>query len=196
MRVRLAMAGMLVAMAVVGGSCSLEEDLAKFDLKVFRTPLDAAIAEWKASHASVLKVPVAEVDRRWAQGRGQLDTQPAKEYWFDLSTDFCSAGPDSGRSYDFKAACVRHDFGWRNLKRLDVHWSCPGASASRPCGWGGLPVGTIGTHYNRANKLAVNAQFRRDMDAHCATRPLSQRVECRKAAALYHALVDLAAKVG
>lgn len=188
--------GAVVVMAFNAGSCSLEGDLAIFDLKMFRTPLELAIGEWKERHAAVLRVTPGEVERRWVQGRGLLDTHAAKDHWFDLSTDFCSKSPDTGRSYDFKAACVRHDFGYRNLKRLDLHWNCVGATANRACGWGGLPVGTIGAHYNRANRLAVNAQFRRDMDAHCETRPMHQRAECHRAAALYHAVVDIAAKVG
>lgn len=178
---------------LVAAACSPQEDLATFNTKMFNTAIGPAISEWKTKHAEVIGVSVSNINTRWDQGGGQLDTQPAKDYWFDLSTDFCSSSPDTGLAYDFKAPCVRHDFGWRNLKKLDRHWNCAGAGTNRPCGQDGRPVGALGAYYNRSNKLIVNDQFKRDMDAHCATRSIFLRPDCYSAATLYHAVVNLAA---
>lgn len=136
---------------------------------------------------------MANINTRWNQGQGQLDTQPAKDYWFDLSTDFCSSSPDTGIAFDSKAPCVRHDFGWRNLKKLDRHLNCGAASTNNPCGYNGLPTGALGAYYNRSNKLVVNNQFKLDMDAHCATRSIFLRPDCYANANLYYAIVNLAA---
>jgi hypothetical protein len=38
--------------------------------------------------------------------------------YMDWSTDGCSAGPLGGSPYHFDEACFRHDFSWRNLKRI------------------------------------------------------------------------------
>ena len=192
-RMKRSIAVLMGVALVVLTACSAQEDLATFNSKMFNTPLGTAITEWKAKHAEVIGVSVANINTRWNQGQGQLDTQPAKDYWFDLSTDFCSSSPDTGIAFDFKAPCVRHDFGWRNLKKLDRHWNCSAASTNNPCGFNGLPTGSLGAYYNRNNKLIVNNQFKRDMDAHCATRSIFLRPDCYANANLYYAIVNLAA---
>lgn len=53
----------------------------------------------------------------------------------------------------------------------------------------GVSVANINTRW----KLIVNDQFRRDMDAHCATRSIFLRPDCYAVANLYHAIVNLAA---
>ena len=49
---------------------------------------------------------------RWNAAR----LQPADwaEYRFDWSTDLCTAAPDRPLGFDFRLACRRHDFGYRN----------------------------------------------------------------------------------
>jgi hypothetical protein len=37
-------------------------------------------------------------------------------YRFDWSTDYCSSSPDNPLGFDFRLACYRHDFGYRNYK--------------------------------------------------------------------------------
>ncbi|KAF4587843.1 phospholipase A2 [Ophiocordyceps camponoti-floridani] len=39
---------------------------------------------------------------------------------FDWKTDACTASPDKPYGYDFKWACIRHDFGYRNFRRLGM----------------------------------------------------------------------------
>lgn len=183
----------LLGVALVASACSAQEDLATFNSKMFHTSIGSAVSQWKSKHAEVLNVSVSNINWRWDQGSGLLDTQPAKDFWFDMSTDFCSSSLDTGLAFDFKASCMRHDFGWRNLKKLDRHWNCWGASNNNPCGFNGLPQGTLGAYSNRTNRILVNDQFRRDMDAHCATRSIFLRPDCYANAQVYHFFVGLAA---
>ncbi|GAA3648204.1 phospholipase [Nonomuraea antimicrobica] len=39
-------------------------------------------------------------------------------YGFDWSSDLCSGSPDRPLGFDFRPACRRHDFGYRNYKAL------------------------------------------------------------------------------
>src|SRR4051812_38874277 len=117
----------VIGMALIVAACSENEDLATFNSKMFSTSMSSFKSQWEAKNAEVLRVSVTEIERRWDGDEKRLDTQTAKSYWFDLSTDFCSSSPDTGPNFDFKAPCVRHDFGWRNLKKLDTHWATPGA---------------------------------------------------------------------
>lgn len=174
-------------------ACSVWEDTAIYNSRMFEAAIGPAINEWKAKHAEVLGVSIANINTRWDQGNGQLDTQPAKDYWFDLSTDFCSSGPDTGMAFDFKASCVRHDFGWRNLKKLDRHWNCPQAAMNKPCGYEGRPVGTLGHFDSRSNRLSANTVFKNDMYDHCASRSIFLKPDCYTTANLYYNIVNLAA---
>ena len=82
--------------------------------------------------------------------------------WFDWSTDGCSAPliGDTGRSFDFGEACVRHDFGYRNLQLLEVRY------------------GSGRTYWNATNRKRVDQQFFTDMKAHCRGRALMLRPTC------------------
>jgi hypothetical protein len=42
--------------------------------------------------------------------------------FYDYSTDFCSFGGSKGYTFDFRSACIAHDFGYRNFKRLDSRY--------------------------------------------------------------------------
>ena len=39
--------------------------------------------------------------------------------YMDWSTDFCSNSPNSDFNFDFTAPCAQHDFGYRNIMRMD-----------------------------------------------------------------------------
>lgn len=82
---------------------------------------------------------------------------------FDWSTDGCSAPVVGSRgvTFDFYDACLRHDFGYRNLKALGA--------------------------FDDARKLRVDQQFLDDMRASCGRR--SHRVvraRCRDWALLFY----------
>jgi hypothetical protein len=93
--------------------------------------------------------------------------------WFDWTTDWCSAPMvgSTGRSFDFRWPCRRHDFGYRNLKRLDrVH-------------------GPAGTWWNATTKLAVDRRFLTDMHLHCGARPWWDESPCRAWATTFYGAV-------
>lgn len=89
----------------------------------------------------------------------------------DWSSDGCSTPlpvglGDTGRTYNFRAACQRHDFGYRNAKRLGL--------------WGS------------AEKRRIDDRFLADMKLDCAPRPWTQRTSCLAWAAIYHQGVRIA----
>lgn len=51
---------------------------------------------------------------------GRLNQGAWAAYNFDWSTDLCSSSPDQPFGYDFRMPCTRHDFGYRNFKRLSA----------------------------------------------------------------------------
>jgi hypothetical protein len=83
----------------------------------------------------------------------------------DWTTDGCSAPVvgSVGRSFDFRQACIRHDFGYRNFKRLGL--------------------------FDAQSRLALDRRFREDMDESCATRRRTRRVRCVAWAEIYYAAV-------
>ena len=178
---------LVLAIGVIAAACSEGEDLSTFNSKMFNTSMSSFTSQWKAKNAEVMGYSASEITRRWNTGHGLLDTQKQKDYWFDTSTDFCSSSPDTGLYFDFKAPCVRHDFGWRNLKKLDRHWNCAGSSRDHPCS-----SGAYGRYWNTSNKRVVNSQFLSDMNAHCATRSIFYRQACYDTAAVYYSVVSLA----
>lgn len=95
---------------------------------------------------------------------------PGHDARFDWNSDGCSApvvGSD-GRSFDFAAACRRHDFGYRNFLTLEGgrHWTAP-------------------------VRRRVDDQFLRDMKEHCATRRRSEKLRCLAWAATFHRAVRI-----
>jgi hypothetical protein len=114
-------------------------------------------------------VSVATVDRWLAEEPGRLDAAAARRGTWNLSTDLCSFAPDRGPVFDFRVPCIRHDFAWRNLRRLQVR---------------------LGGHIDtRARRLAASEQFLRDLRWTCALRPSVQRPACRTlASAYFHAV--------
>ena len=75
----------------------------------------------------------------------------------DWSSDGCSAPiiESTGRTFDFRNACRRHDFGYRNYSRLDN-----------------------GTKWISSLRARVDAVFLKDMHADCARRPRVVRASC------------------
>jgi len=85
----------------------------------------------------------------------------AGDTWFDWSTDFCSAPliGNTGRSFNFTEPCRRHDFGYRNTKRLDERYG-------------------RGRYWNHDSRRRIDRQFLTDMKAHCGTRAMINVPPC------------------
>lgn len=96
--------------------------------------------------------------------------------WFDWSTDWCSAPlvGSTGRSFDFRAPCRRHDFGYRNLQRMERRY------------------GSGATFWNATSRRRVDRQLQADMDAHCRSRRWSERATCLAWADTFYAAVRVA----
>jgi Prokaryotic phospholipase A2 len=106
--------------------------------------------------------------------RARVGAQPP---WLDWTNDGCSTPSpiglgDTGRSFNFRMACQRHDFGYRNTKLYDQRF---------------------GTHeWNAASRQRIDSTLLRDMRADCAPRPFTQRFNCRAWADIYYRAVRLA----
>ena len=97
---------------------------------------------------------------------------------YDWASDGCSTPlpiglGDTGRSYNFRAACQRHDFGYRNFRLLDA-------------------AGAHGQWWNETTRRRIDDQFLTDMLVSCAPRPWTQRTNCRAWARVYHRAVRVA----
>jgi hypothetical protein len=84
------------------------------------------------------------------------------DYDFDWSTDFCSSSPDQPSGFDFRMPCRRHDFGYRNYKRLGAF---------------------------DANKSRVDSSFLQDMLRKCATYNVTVQWICVGIAHTYYEAV-------
>ena len=97
--------------------------------------------------------------------------------WFDWTTDSCSVpiiGND-GRSFNFASACRRHDFGYRNLKLLDLRYNCAGLTTGSICSnnsW------SYGQFWNAEQRSRIDEQFQLDMFNLCTSRARTRRVRC------------------
>ncbi len=159
----------VVLVTVSIASCTPKPTVAQFDRTVYATSLAAFRDWWRIEHARVQHVSPATVDRWLVAAPERLDAAAARSGTWNLSTDRCSFAPDAGPVFDFRFPCIRHDFAWRNLKRLQTRLG-----------------GSIDT---RARRLAANRQFLRDMQAGCSARPVLQRPACGAVAnAYFHAV--------
>jgi hypothetical protein len=72
----------------------------------------------------------------------------------DWTTDGCSAPVvgGEGRSFNFTQACMRHDFGYRNIKRLGL--------------------------FNELVRTKLDEQFHRDLESSCATQVRTRKIRC------------------
>ncbi|MFJ9644725.1 phospholipase [Streptomyces sp. NPDC101206] len=80
---------------------------------VFAVPASAAPAD-KPQVLSSWTQTSATSYHAWTAGRAHQSRWAA--YGFDWSTDHCSSSPDNPFGFPFRAACARHDFGYRNYK--------------------------------------------------------------------------------
>jgi hypothetical protein len=83
-------------------------------------------------------------------------------YAFDWSTDYCSSSPDNPLGFDFRLSCYRHDFGYRNYKRMNL-----------------FPP----------NKPRVDSAFYEDMRRRCASYNVVLRPACNSLAWTYYQAV-------
>ena len=119
----------------------------------------SAATDWVFVQHELFEVPIQQF----------IDDTHHGDRWFDWSNDGCTAPllGSRGRSYDFLLPCVRHDFGYRNLHRLERRY------------------GTGRTFWNTVNRHRVDRQFLADMHRHCRRREWWLRPSCNIAALLY-----------
>ena len=93
---------------------------------------------------------------------------PTHDVRLDWTTDGCSAPilESTGRSFDFYSSCRRHDFGYRNLLRMEG-----------------------GRHWTQTIRLRIDRLFRRDMRASCTNKIILMRVQCLSWAETYYRTV-------
>ena len=96
--------------------------------------------------------------------------------WFDWTTDWCSAPivGSTGRTFDFRAPCRRHDFGYRNLQLMERRY------------------GSGATFWNATSRRRVDRQLYADMSAHCRARRWSDRPTCLGWVETFYAAVRVA----
>lgn len=113
----------------------------------------------------------------------------AGDPWLDTTTDWCSAPlvGSTGRSFDFKAACRRHDFGYRNLHLLDRRYHCAGRPAGGTC----ATPGRTGRYWTASSRKRVDQQFLSDMKGHCRSRPWHEEATCLLWAQTFYAAVRM-----
>lgn len=85
--------------------------------------------------------------------------------YMDWSTDWCSAPLVGNGPYNFSNACVRHDFGYRNLKRVEAQF--------------GRDV------WKYRNKANVDTIFGLDMNDRCREFNWFARQPCYTTAGIY-----------
>ena len=129
------------------------------------TPSSAA-DEWAFVHRMLFRASITEF-----LGHAGRHAPP-----YDWSTDLCSAPlvGSTGLSFDFRNACRRHDFGYRNLQRLERRY------------------GSGRTYWNSSNRKAVDTVLLADMRAHCRTRAPWLQPSCFNWALTFYAAVRVA----
>ncbi len=85
---------------------------------VFATPAHAATQAERLQVATAWTQPTSASQGAWNGAR--VYQARWSSYGFDWSTDFCSSSPDQPLGFDFRLSCYRHDFGYRNFKRLNA----------------------------------------------------------------------------
>jgi hypothetical protein len=146
-------------------SCTPKPTLTELNRKLYSTSLGSFDHWWRGEQAAANHVSRSTIDRWLGSSPSRLDSTAARRRPWDVSTDLCSFAPDTGPAFDFRVPCIRHDFAWRNLKRLGVS--------------------------TRARRLRASEQFLRDMVGTCAGRPVVQRAVCRSVASTYFHAVSV-----
>jgi hypothetical protein len=84
----------------------------------------------------------------------------AARCWNDWTTDDCSAPVvgSTGLSFDFTHPCRRHDFGYRNFKRVEAEFAEEA--------------------WNEISKLQVDDTLLLDERQHCSARPIYLKAQC------------------
>lgn len=125
-----------------------------------------AATDWAYFSRMAFSVPLSAFSAARATG----------DPWFDWSTDGCSAPivGDTGRSFNFRESCIRHDFGYRNLKLLERHH------------------GHGRNYWNPTNRARVDRQFLSDMQRHCHSRSPVLRPTCLWWAEIFYRAVRVA----
>jgi len=169
-RVALAVTAFLLLLA---SGCAPPPSLAELDVHLYRRSLPSFVGWWERQQAAAQHVSVATVDRWWRREPERLDAPGARSGRWDASTDFCSFAPDHGPGFDFRPACVRHDFAWRNLRRIDRQ------------------AGGRGRVDTPSRRRRANEQFLADMRLLCRAGPVLFEPACLVVAASYHRVVSL-----
>ncbi|HKZ24306.1 MAG TPA: phospholipase A2 [Acidimicrobiia bacterium] len=80
--------------------------------------------------------------------------------WNDWTTDDCSAPfvGSTGTSFDFTQPCRRHDFGYRNYKRVEGEF--------------------VENAWSEISKLQVDDTLLFDARQHCSARPIYLKAQC------------------
>ena len=86
----------------------------------------------------------------------------------DWTTDGCSAPivGSEGRSFNFRSACNRHDFGYRNFKALGL--------------------------FDTSNRTLIDEQLRRDMNTYCDSQRRTLKVRCIAWSEIFYTMVRAA----
>ncbi|MFF6781606.1 phospholipase A2 [Streptomyces sp. NPDC012510] len=142
----------------------------------------AAAAPTKAQRLAKLKTVTGDSSAsqtKWytALGQHRTNKQAIKKYKFNWDTDYCSWAPEKiAGGYDFSFACYRHDFGYRNYKKI------AGKAA-----------------FKRSHKLRIDKAMLGDMNRACGQRfwadPLTPaarkkaKAACLKTAKKYYSAV-------
>lgn len=94
--------------------------------------------------------------------------------------DGCSSSPNSGPNFNFARSCLRHDFAYRNSKRLESWYEVDG--------------------WSYHNKAVADTGFKRDMTDHCYSRDTWEIEDCLGKMSIYYRAVatvgDFASTVG
>ena len=110
---------------------------------------------------------------------------------FDWSSDLCSAPMigSTGRSYDFRNSCRRHDFAYRNFKKANRDESCSSSTSANTCL---TPRSFSGQWWNSAIRHRIDRQFLSDMTNQCSIRSMSERLPCLAWAQVFYRSVRIA----
>ena len=86
----------------------------------------------------------------------------------DWSTDYCSAPivGNEGRSFNFRHACMRHDFAYRNYRRRGI--------------------------FDAASRSAIDAVFHADLVSSCLPKRVSVRLRCLSWAQVFFEAIRVA----
>ena len=110
---------------------------------------------------------------------------------FDWSSDLCSAPMigSTGRSYDFRNSCRRHDFAYRNFKKANRDESCSLSTSTNTC----TPARSLsGQWWNSTIRHRIDRQFLSDMTFQCSSRPTTERLPCLAWAHVFYRSVRIA----